>query len=299
MRARREHGERRRIEPAPQLPQVGLDAAHLGREVVGHQQVGHGGPAPGARCRVVATERPGGPPGVLGQHRIVIGHPVAQGSAVGRIVTASDVAQGDQRIPAEVAGIAAGDVPAAVGRPAARRRRRPAGRAGRRRAPPRPRRRAGGGGRSASRLIGTDLLALVAAVDAAAQGPAVLLGERSRGLHQPGQAPSGVEHAGLHQGTGRARACGSGRTIRTRRRAGRLERGRRRERRVGDHAAEDEPRARARQQERASSCRTSRGRHGGRPPGRPERCRRRPPRPASRGSRRWSATGLRAAAEPA
>ena len=38
---RGEHGERRRIEAAPQLPEHGLDPAELGREVVGDEQVGH------------------------------------------------------------------------------------------------------------------------------------------------------------------------------------------------------------------------------------------------------------------
>ena len=148
---------------------------------------------------------PGRPPGVLGEHagrrpdsQRRRARPVAGSCAV------PHVAQGHQRIAPQVAGVAVGDVPAAVGRqqllvggleqveqvhPGL------------------GCRRSGGGGgsrRSATRLIGTDLLALVAPVDPVPQRPPVLLGERTRGLHQPGQAPTGVEHPGGHQGPGRA-----------------------------------------------------------------------------------------------
>ena len=39
---RGEHGERAGVEAPPELPQHRLDPAHLGGEVVGDEQVGHG-----------------------------------------------------------------------------------------------------------------------------------------------------------------------------------------------------------------------------------------------------------------
>ncbi len=93
------HRGRLRGEPAPELPQVGLDAPHLGREVVGDQQVPHAvrrdrrrlaGPGDHRRGRrrqllddlgcsigqhvgpeqVVTTEPAGGPDGMAAQQRV-------------------------------------------------------------------------------------------------------------------------------------------------------------------------------------------------------------------------------------
>ena len=71
-----------------------------------------------------------------------------------------------------------------------------------------------------------DLLALVAAVDPVPQGPPVLLGERSRRLHQPGQAPTGIEHPRRHQCSGGAGGQATGAAPATLAREGRAPRGR-------------------------------------------------------------------------
>ena len=62
---------------------------------------------------------------------------------------------------------------------------------------------------SAQPVDGAHLLAVVAAVDAVAEGDPELGGEHPRGLHQPGQAAAGVDQPRAHEGAGRDRRRGS------------------------------------------------------------------------------------------
>ena len=81
-----------------------------------------------------------------------------------------------------------------------------------------------------------DLLAVVTAVQPATYGLAELDGNRPRGLHQPGQAPAGVDHPRGHDGSGRTtvQATLAGTTTIAHRLA-------LRKRSIGDHRAEHEP----------------------------------------------------------
>ena len=169
---RGEHGGALGGEPAPQLPQVRLDAAELGREVVGDEQVLHPAAPRAARrsraqraCSASRSSSPARRTGETGERPRD-----RRGSA--------DVAEGHQGVAAQVAGVAVGDVPAAVagqqlvvGRveqveqvdPGRGRRHRPRAALA-----------------AAAAVRRADLLAVVAAVDPVAQGHPVLDGERPR-----------------------------------------------------------------------------------------------------------------------
>ena len=68
----------------------------------------------------------------------------------------------------------------------------------------------------ASRLIGQHLLAVVAAVDAVAEGHPVLEWEHAGRLQQPRQTASGVEHARMRPGRRSGRRAGTAGRIRSR-----------------------------------------------------------------------------------
>ena len=115
---RGEHDELVGRQPPPQLPQVRLDAADLGREVVGDEQVPHDRRRGAARRATVAVGRGRRrAPTPRARRSIGVGVRRAQRAQRGlarRVVAVADVAQHDERVAAQAARVAPGDVPAAV-----------------------------------------------------------------------------------------------------------------------------------------------------------------------------------------
>ena len=245
-------------QPPPQLPQVGLDPAELGREVVGDQQVPHDGSS--VARRPDRRSAPASTAGVAGMRAST----TARARAAPRIgVVREAAAPGGRRARA-------GGRPRPRGRARAGRRRRargaapprPAGRGDRRRCPAPPGRCGAGTGlgdaamyqrpcraissssvaasRSRRSTSGSasgagwcrrpgpvgaavgraHLLAVVAAVEPVAERGAVLTGERAVDLHQPRQAPSGVDDAGGDDRAGGTRRPGNGCSCRSHRPVG-------------------------------------------------------------------------------
>ena len=115
---RGEHGDVVGRQPPPQLPEVRLDAADLGREVVGDEEVLHaparragssdgrdvrGGRRPSAACSREQRRR---------RRRRVASR--AAGAPTPGSVAVADVAEHDEGVAPQLARVAIGDVPAAV-----------------------------------------------------------------------------------------------------------------------------------------------------------------------------------------
>ena len=96
-------------QTTPELPQVVLDAAELGRKVVGDEQVLH---CVASEAR--SASRDSRPSGVLGEQRVVaLRESVNHREYVG-IPRVGDVAERHERVAPQVAGVTSGDVPASV-----------------------------------------------------------------------------------------------------------------------------------------------------------------------------------------
>ena len=109
----REHGEAIGRQPPPPLPQQRLDPADLGREVVRDEEVLHARWP--ARGRDRQAEPFAGPPGVLGEHRIVVPRGTRRERSPRPVVVAGRrVAEHDERVAAQPPWVSTGEVPAAV-----------------------------------------------------------------------------------------------------------------------------------------------------------------------------------------
>ncbi len=274
---RREHGDVLGRKPPPQLPEVRLDPTVLRREVVRDEQVPHSSACTsGLASLATSARRSRRPRRSAAQHacarRSSSSWPryVAQRQLDLGIVAVGGVAEDDQRVPAEVPHGPVGDVPAAVTFEQRLVRR------GEQIEHVDPTR---GGGLVAATVRDdvrrAHLLALVASVEAVAQGRSRVAREHPRRLHEPGEAPTSIDDARGDDRAGRAPVDAP-----TARATPVVDRDVvRAQRSVGDHRAEHEPRALARQQDVGALAEPARGPLGMPPRGRRARCRPPPPAP--------------------